>query len=251
MCPFGAQSWIRFFSLQEPAVRFWMSECRHRVPLQQLCWVELLTRRARASRLMWAKTQCLRNMLSVAMSHFMDTHGLYCAIHVSRWQVAVHMEEIIAIGSSRLLGNARTQRLRTFLSVAVSPFMDTTKSAASRRQLQAQPGPSSDQHCPTDALTSGSSSMDSFAGRAAYSEMPGHSAFVPSCLRPYHILWTRVYAVSLRSRLLWAKSQYLRRFLFVADTYRLLWTRQKVPLVVGNCRHNRVLHLTNIARLTP
>ncbi|XP_049522447.1 uncharacterized protein LOC119459879 isoform X3 [Dermacentor silvarum] len=163
MCPFGAQSWIRFFSLQEPAVRFWMSECRHRVPLQQLCWVELLTRRARASRLMWAKTQCLRNMLSVAMSHFMDTHGLYCAIHVSRWQVAVHMEEIIAIGSSRLLGNARTQRLRTFLSVAVSPFMDTTKSAASRRQLQAQPGPSSDQHCPTDALTSGSSSMDSFA----------------------------------------------------------------------------------------
>ncbi|KAH7937695.1 hypothetical protein HPB49_014827 [Dermacentor silvarum] len=38
-----------------------------------------------------------------------------------------------------------------------------TKSAATRRQMQAETGPSSGQHCPTDALASGSSSMDSFA----------------------------------------------------------------------------------------
>ncbi|XP_070394789.1 protein regulator of cytokinesis 1-like [Dermacentor albipictus] len=36
------------------------------------------------------------------------------------------------------------------------------KAAASRQLLQAEPGPSSGQHCPTVALVSGSSSMDSF-----------------------------------------------------------------------------------------
>ncbi|XP_049523863.1 uncharacterized protein LOC119452363 [Dermacentor silvarum] len=60
---------------------------------------------------------------------------------------------VLIYGSSRLLGDARTQRLRHFLSAAVSPFMDT--------------------------------------GPAAYSEMPGHSAFVTSCQRPYRLLWTR------------------------------------------------------------
>ncbi|XP_049523734.1 uncharacterized protein LOC119453331 [Dermacentor silvarum] len=68
-------------------------------------------RRARASPLLWAKTQRLRNFLSAAVSHFMDT-GL-------------------ATYSESPRQPTKTRHLRNFLSAAVSHFMDTRSTVAS------------------------------------------------------------------------------------------------------------------------